>query len=267
MSHNIIQVFKEEQFDINNFNWHLMTQIPYELKGRKLFNYKLNSVILNSHFPVDKLESIDNFKTYYLSAFSDIEDDNNIDFDYECGFNNMEIDYEKKLITQLSCQSKDNYIIVKPNTYSKDQKKIPDIFNSNSSSYIENKYIVVYKEITENPLYIVKIADLNSLFDLKAYIYGYLISPMTDNINFASIERPLKYFRLEIIDHFLKDFKLIAFRTQIYANYNLTIFTRQFEYSDLKKKLFESAKNCNLLVEEINNINDGKNYLKIGKRI
>lgn len=256
----IIQLFKQQPFKISNTEWYLLTQTNFEIHGRKLYNKRKNSIELNPYFLYDKLKSIKDFNIFYISAFSDVEDFAVIDYDFQTGFNNFGILYEKEFISTFTIDQNDVYLIVRPTVYTKDFSDLSMLFNDRSEEYIEFKYNVVYKNLDKIPTFIVKLENINQLTLLNEYIYGYLINTIENKQ--ITLNKTTSFYELEVLNNLMDIYELVILRTPLFDNYNLTIYTRCEDTLKVRNKLISYVEKMKIELQEKIDINNNKNLLK-----
>lgn len=244
---NIIRMYKQEPFEANNVEWYLLTQINFRIDGRKLYNKRKKEVVINPYFPHDEILKIKNFNVYYISAFSNVENAD-IDSDFQLGFNNIDAKYESEMVSSFISDKKNIYLIIRPATYMKDIADLSEIFDKKSGNFIEYKYNVVYKCNKEIPTYIIKLDNVSQLVELDEYIYGYLVD--MDELMKISLSEIMPFSDLKVLDSLLNGCEWIILRTPLFANYNLTIYSRGGKFSEIKDKTIECARNVGVEFEE-----------------
>ena len=183
----------------------------------------------------------------YLSAY--IEDER-IDLDFDIGFNNLDDEYEYKLVFDYLGYGKDIHCVVAHLQGIRDPEGYP-LFNKKSNNYIENKYNIVYKGLNKAPEYILKINHYSEVCALKDFIIGYCISPtknINDLINFE-YQRITPMEDVKILETFTKMFEKVIVRSAIYANYNLVIYSSVDIARDIKLKLLDYSKFMKLEID------------------
>ncbi|MEN2773851.1 hypothetical protein ABCY62_02120 [Acetivibrio clariflavus] len=190
---------------------------------------------------------------WYLYAF--VEDENEtIDTDFDIGFNNLDEEYEYKLIFDYLGYGKDIYCVVAHLQGIRDPEG-HQLFNKKSDHYsdhyIEKKFNIVYKGNSKVPEYIVKINHCSEVCALKDFIIGYCISP-TININDLGnfvYERITSMEDIKIIEMYTRMFEKVIVRPKIYANYNLVIYSSEDIAKDIKLKLLDYSRCMKLELE------------------
>lgn len=220
-----------------------------QIDGRKLLTYKKSTWQLNHFFLYDTYENIKSFNTCYLSMLTDVDDSTyEINSEYNIGFNNIDFMYEKELINIF--MKEEMYLIIRPKYQVDDISQVYSLFNKDSKDYIENNYSVIFKDLSKIPTYIIKIESVEEVSSLKDYIYGYLFNPIKNND--IQLNDIISFNNLMVLDLLMDIWEIIIFRSTLYSNYNLTIYTRAYDKYYLKARLNSYSKICYYSVSTVN---------------
>ncbi|MCT4596530.1 MAG: hypothetical protein N4A50_01455, partial [Vallitalea sp.] len=94
-----------------------------------------------------------------------------------------------------------------------------------------------------------KTKSLEELSLLDEYIYGYLINP-SSNID-IQLNNNISFNDLLIIDSLMDIWETVIFRSPLYSNYNLTIYTRKNDNDYIKKRLHSYSELMTVKIEYI----------------
>jgi hypothetical protein len=246
MVEDYIKYHKQEPIKILDTEWFEVTRINYEYKRRKVFSCKGDTLTRNQHFPAEEMKKLDlNFNAYYIAAFTDVENNECIDYDFNVGFNRLGIGNELSLILDYLSESKEVYLLVSKKTQWNVQNSLEPIFDVKSENFIEKCFNVVYKNEEKGTEYIVKVADIQAAKCLSKYTKGYLLKEVEP----VKIKQEVQLANIEDINSIsvlVNIFEKVVFRTPLYANHNLTIYSKEILGKSLEDKLKEYANQMNI---------------------
>lgn len=235
-------IYENINLKLTDASWFKITKINYSYLGRKIFTKnKSGETLINPYFSVLTInETIHKgLKAWYVAAI-DKDEEAYIDSDFDIGFNNVGIEYEYNLVSELKAMqgANDIYCIVAHLKGMKHPEKY-DLFNKRSDKYIENNFCIVHKSNSDVLQYLIKLDSLENLTDINEFIVSYCLNPI------GNILHPSKCFSdritpmedIIVLSEITKAFEIVITRASIFSSYNLIIYSIESQEDAIRKYL------------------------------
>lgn len=158
-----VQIYRCDNAAICKEDFFNMTKLNFEYDRRHLFTRKKNKWEYNNYFPFDLVNERLGFYGLYLSCYTDL-DFASLDFDFDIGLNNLEYNFEEKLISCLK------------NEYS---RIVIEILNSQANKSIiekiEREYNILFSSVGIYNIYVISFSNIEEISFIQKYILCILL--------------------------------------------------------------------------------------------
>ncbi len=247
-----LQIYKFNDLTIYQQDFYNMTRLNFMYDRRRLFSFNKNEIKYNSYFPFDMVKGKVKFYGLYLSAYNTIDSFSHMDFDFDIGFNNIEYKIDEKIVYILKKEFNKIDLIL-------------EIFNSSQNKSIidkiNNEYNILFSIKGVYNIYIIEMKEVKNINLIKKHISGFLVNRI--NPQFPYKPCSFDIIDLKCIKELTEKYELLLFRTPIYANYNIIIYSNSEKLVDNFKDKILKLNNNEFNIENLNNLLDSRNFLLV----